>query len=96
MFKKQVFDIVLNGEHTIVSGLDIFEKVGRGIAHDEYIPFKIQGQKLMYNDEESDIVDKRVKIDFIKVKITFNVCPHFLFENRKILSLSLKSSSNSN
>lgn len=38
---QKVFDVVLNGDHTIVSDLDIFEKVGRGVAHDEYIPFKI-------------------------------------------------------
>lgn len=38
---QKVFDVVLNGDHTIVSDLDIFEKVGRGVAHDEHIPFKI-------------------------------------------------------
>lgn len=38
---QKVFDVVLNGDHTIVSDLDIFEKVGKGIAHDEYVPFKI-------------------------------------------------------
>lgn len=39
---QKVFDIVLNGDHTIVSDLDIFDKVGKGVAHDEYIPFRIQ------------------------------------------------------
>lgn len=38
---QKVFDVVLNGDHTIISDLDIFEKVGRGVAYDEYIPFKI-------------------------------------------------------
>lgn len=38
---QKVFDVVLNGEHTIIADLDIYEKVGRGVAHDEYIPFKI-------------------------------------------------------
>lgn len=38
---QKVFDVVLNGDHTIVSELDIFDKVGRGVAHDEYLPFKI-------------------------------------------------------
>ncbi|CAH1996646.1 unnamed protein product [Acanthoscelides obtectus] len=42
---QKVFDVVLNGEHTVVSDLDIFEKVGRGVAHDEYIPFKISKEK---------------------------------------------------
>ena len=38
---QKVFDVVLNGDHTIIPELDIFDKVGRGVAHDEYIPFKI-------------------------------------------------------
>lgn len=43
---QKVFDIVLNGEHIIVSDLDIFDKVGRGFAHDEYIPFKVSKGKI--------------------------------------------------
>lgn len=42
---EKVFDVVLNSEHTVVADLDIFEKVGKGIAHDEYIPFKIANGK---------------------------------------------------
>lgn len=42
---QKVFDVVLNGDHTIVSDLDIFEKVGKGVAHDEYVPFKISKGK---------------------------------------------------
>ena len=29
--------MTLNGVHTIVSYLDIFEKVGKAVAHDEYV-----------------------------------------------------------
>lgn len=64
----QVFDVVLNGDHTVVTDLDIFERVGRGIAHDEYIPFKVQRGKLIYNDEESDILGGKIRVEFIKVK----------------------------
>lgn len=39
---QKVFDVVLNGDHTIVSDLDIFDKVGKGMAYDEYVPFTIQ------------------------------------------------------
>ncbi|KAK0098981.1 hypothetical protein PV326_010957 [Microctonus aethiopoides] len=53
----KVFDVVLNGDHTVVTDLDIFEKVQRGVAHDEYIPFSIRKGKLIYNDEESDILE---------------------------------------
>ncbi|XP_051165465.1 malectin-A [Leptopilina boulardi] len=62
----KVFDIVLNGDHTVVTDLDIFEKVGRGIAHDEYVPFTIQNGKLYYNDDESDIVSGKIRVEFIK------------------------------
>lgn len=69
-----MFDVVLNGDHTVVTDLDIFERVGRGIAHDEYIPFKVQGGKLIYNDEESDILAGKIRVEFIKVPR-----PHFRY-----------------
>ncbi|XP_022114395.1 malectin-A [Pieris rapae] len=62
----KVFDVVLNGDHTIVADLDIFDKVGRGVAHDEYIPYSIKNGKLYYNDEESDIRGSKIKVEFIK------------------------------
>nr|CAG4637856.1 EOG090X081J [Chydorus sphaericus] len=63
----KVFDVTLNGVHTIVSYLDIFEKVGRAVAHDEYIPFRVTKGKLLVNDEESDYVGKKIRVEFIKV-----------------------------
>ncbi|CAH4029652.1 malectin-A [Pieris brassicae] len=62
----KVFDVVLNGDHTIVADLDIFDRVGRGVAHDEYIPYSIKNGKLYYNDEESDIRGGKIKVEFIK------------------------------
>ncbi|CAG5090803.1 Similar to mlec-a: Malectin-A (Xenopus laevis) [Cotesia congregata] len=62
----KVFDVVLNGDHTVVTDLDIFEKVGRGVAYNEYIPFTIQKGKLIYNDEESDILGGKIRVEFIK------------------------------
>nr|CAG4641786.1 EOG090X081J [Eurycercus lamellatus] len=62
----KVFDVTLNGVHTIVSYLDIFEKVGKAVAHDEYIPFKVTKGKILVNDEESEFVGKKVKVEFIK------------------------------
>merc|ERR1712071_705049 len=46
----KVFDVTLNGVHTIVSYLDIFEKVG----------------KVLVNDEESELAGKKIKVEFIK------------------------------
>lgn len=62
----KVFDVVLNGDHTIVTDLDIFEKVGRGMAHDEYIPFAVSNDKLIYNQEESEILGGKIRVEFIK------------------------------
>ena len=63
---SQVFDVTLNRVHTIVSDLDIFAKVGKGVAHDEHIPFTVKGNKLIVNDEESEH-DGKIRVDFIKV-----------------------------
>ncbi|XP_047099089.1 malectin-A [Schistocerca piceifrons] len=62
----KVFDVVLNGDLTIVPDLDIFDRVGRGVAHDEYIPFSVVKGKLYYNEEESDIRGGKIRVEFIK------------------------------
>lgn len=51
-----------------MSYLDIFEKVGKAVAHDEYIPFKVSKGKVLVNDEESELVGKKIRVEFIKVK----------------------------
>ena len=53
--KCSVFDIVLNGDLTVASDLDIFERVGRGVAHDEVVQFTIQDNKIMYQVTKMDI-----------------------------------------
>lgn len=62
----KVFDVVLNGDLTIVSDLDIYEKVGRGVAHDEYIEFSIEGDRILYQGEESEIQAGKIRVEFIK------------------------------
>ncbi|KAF6206556.1 hypothetical protein GE061_017790 [Apolygus lucorum] len=62
----KVFDVVLNGDHTIVADLDIYDRVGRGVAHDEYIPFTVINGRLYYNQEESDIRGGKIRVEFIK------------------------------
>ncbi|CAH0382084.1 unnamed protein product [Bemisia tabaci] len=62
----KVFDVVLNGDHMIISDLDIFDKVGRGSAHDEYVVFNVVQGKLFYNEEESDISGGKIRVEFIK------------------------------
>ena len=49
----KVFQIVLNDEHSLIDELDIFAKVGRATAHDEYIPFQIQNGRLVVKSRSS-------------------------------------------
>lgn len=62
----KVFDVVLNAEHTAISDLDIFQQVGKGVAHDEYIYYTISRGKLFYKEEESEIRGGKVRVEFIK------------------------------
>lgn len=62
----KVFDIVLNGDHQIVSDLDIYAQVGKGTAHDEYIYFSVSRNRLYYKEEESEIRGGKVRVEFIK------------------------------
>jgi hypothetical protein len=64
----KVFDVVLNGDHTIISDLDIHDKVGHGVAYDEMVPFKVaNGAKLLvYNNQESEIRGGKIRVEFIK------------------------------
>lgn len=60
--------MVLNGEHTVVDELDIYGKVGRGVAHDEIVPFSVKNGKLKVNGETSQL-DGKLSVEFIKVSL---------------------------
>uniref|UniRef100_A0A147BFA9 Putative malectin n=1 Tax=Ixodes ricinus TaxID=34613 RepID=A0A147BFA9_IXORI len=62
---RKVFDVTLNGQHAVITGLDIYNRVGRGVAHDERIPFVIKGNKLFVGNDESTH-DGKIKVEFIK------------------------------
>lgn len=63
----KVFDVVLNGEHTIVEQLDIYQNVGKGVAHDEIVYFTISRGRLYYKEEESEIRSGgRIRVEFVK------------------------------
>lgn len=59
--------MVLNGDLTIASDLDIFERVGRGVAHDEYIEFEVKDGKILYQGDESELTKGKMRVEFIKV-----------------------------
>ena len=63
----KVFDVVLNGDLTIASDLDIFERVGRGVAHDEYVQFEVIDGKILYAGDETEITGGKMRVEFIKV-----------------------------
>ena len=62
----QVFDVQLNGQHLVVEGLDIYGRVGRGVAHDEIIPFSIKNGMLKVGGESS-LFDGKLSVEFVKV-----------------------------
>lgn len=62
--------MVLNGQVTVVDGLDIFARVGRGVAHDEIIPFSVRDGQLQYGTETVGFTGKLL-IEFVKVNDCF-------------------------
>ncbi|XP_033123278.1 malectin-A-like [Anneissia japonica] len=62
---QKVFNVRMNGQHNVVTNLDIYDKVGRGTAHDEIIPFTIGKGKLTVKGEASTI-GASLSIEFVK------------------------------
>ena len=56
----------------------IINKVGKAVAHDEYVPFRVTKGKILVNDEESEMVGKKIKVEFIKVRKSTNKFDFFL------------------
>ena len=71
----QVFDVAVN-QHTVIKGLDIYERVGRGVGHDEYIPFRVNNNQLLI-DGETVPFGGSVYVEFLKVSV-FYFCYIFL------------------
>ena len=60
-----MFDVALN-DAVVVRDLDIFEKVGRGVAHDEIVPFQVRQNKIIINGKSSPF-NSEIKVEFVKV-----------------------------
>ncbi|KAK2702644.1 hypothetical protein QYM36_018750 [Artemia franciscana] len=61
----KVFGVLLNDRHTVISDLDIYEKVGKAVAHEEYVPFSVQNGKMNFNGESSTVYDS-FRLDLLK------------------------------
>ncbi|XP_047501782.1 malectin-like [Penaeus chinensis] len=63
---QKVFDVSMNGDLTVIPALDIFGRVGRGVAHDEYVPFTIAGNTLIVGGQETTLRGSKLRVDFVK------------------------------
>ena len=50
----------------MLKGLDIYERVGRGVGHDEYIPFRVNNNQLLI-DGETLPFGGSIYVEFLKV-----------------------------
>lgn len=62
--RLKVFDVAVN-QHTVIKGLDIYERVGRGVGHDEYIPFRVNNNQVLI-DGETLPFGGTVYVEFLK------------------------------
>ena len=65
----KVFDVALNNV-VVIEGMDIFDKAGRGVAHDEVIPFHVRKNKIVINGK-SEPFNNEIVVEFIKVIILY-------------------------
>jgi len=52
----------------VVEGLDIFAKVGRGVAHDEIVPFQIRQNKIVVNGKSLPF-NNEIRVVFVKTDL---------------------------
>lgn len=79
-----MFNVRLN-EIDIVENLDIFGKVGRAVAHDEIIPFKVKNKKVIVNSKKSDIEEGSVSLTLVKVSNIIISSLKFFFHKHNLL-----------
>ena len=68
-----MFDVQLNKEHVVIKDLDIFSKVGKSMAHDEYVSFTINDGMLEVQGEKSPF-HGTLSIEFLKVCMFMIAC----------------------
>jgi len=63
--KLKVFDVRLNHQFLVMKDLDIYDRVGYGVAHDEYVPFSIKNGKLNVGPHSSPFPGT-LYVEFVK------------------------------
>ena len=61
-------------QHTVIKGLDIYERVGRAVGHDEYIPFRVNDNQLLLDGETLPFAGS-IYVEFLKVHVN---SPNFM------------------
>jgi hypothetical protein len=51
-----------------VKQLDIYDKVGKGVAHDEYVPFTINKGQILVDTQLSRFLGN-LHVEFVKVRL---------------------------
>lgn len=54
-------------DHKVISELDIFDSVGHGVAHEEYIEFAIDKGQVMVGSHKISGSNGKLSIEFVKV-----------------------------
>ena len=66
---EKIFDFKI-GDRTILEGIDIFEKVGKNNAYDEFIEFELKNNKIYIEGKEAnngyDTDNNKLKLIFVK------------------------------
>ena len=68
----QVFNVLLN-DMPVITNLDIYARVGKAVAHDEVVPFAVEGGRLSVVDGSADF-DGTLSIQFAKASTPVCVC----------------------
>lgn len=56
----------LNHQFVVIKDLDIYDKVGYGVAHDEYVPFSVKNGKLNIGQHSAPFSGS-LYVEFVKV-----------------------------
>ncbi|CAM1329342.1 MLEC (predicted) [Pycnogonum litorale] len=63
---RKVFDIMIN-DQKVISELDIFDIVGHGVAHEEYVEFTVDKGNVLVNGQKTRSSPGKLLLEFVKL-----------------------------